>query len=89
MMQSWQPWANLSLKHRYPPNRDRIPRRTVTRLDHSAAPIAAHGAGRIWTAVLSGTKQVVIIGLGVALGELLVRFVWSYLIWQFIVQRLP
>lgn len=89
MMHSWQQWAILSLKHRAPADGDRTSRQTVHRLDRNAEPIAGHEAGRLWTAVLGGTRQILIIGLGVALGELLVRFVWSYLIWQFIVQRLP
>jgi len=56
-----------------------IPRQSVGRIE----------AGGFWWAVLEAIKLVVIIGLGVALGELLVRFVWSYLIWQWLQQHLP
>ena len=89
MMQSWQQWAILSLKQRGATNRVRNARRELNGLDRSVEPIAAQEASELWTAVRGGVKQVVVIALGVALGELLVRFVWSYLIWQFIVQRLP
>ena len=91
-MQTWQHWAILSLKNTA--TVIRRPRRHHLRevkLSTEAAPGAAVGEKEkgFGASISEAVKLILIIGLGVALGELLVRFVWSILIWQYIIQNLP
>ena len=91
-MQTWQHWAILSWKNTATvirrPKRNHLREVKLSAEGVSSATEGAE-ANSIGTSLLEAAKLIVIIAFGVALGELLVRFVWSILIWQYIIQNLP
>jgi hypothetical protein len=92
-MQSWQHWAILSLKKPAMATRrgarQGILHPVKLQQESSRQTVEKREAGGAWERIIDTTKLILIIGLGVAFGELLVRFVWSYLIWQWIQRHLP